>query len=62
MRKTGKFVVSKEARRDESAADTVTMNIKSGQVIKVRLMYVLFLFSDQESDHVLFFCGNTFLL
>lgn len=35
MRKTGKFVLSKKALNDESGPKAITVNIKSGEVIKV---------------------------
>lgn len=38
MRKTGKFVLSKKALNDESGPKAVTINIKSGEVIKVGMV------------------------
>lgn len=35
MRKTEKFVLSKKALNDESGPKAITLNIKSGEVIKV---------------------------
>lgn len=36
MRKTGKFVLSNKAKLNETGPKVVTMNMKTGEVIKVR--------------------------
>ena len=40
MRKTGKFVLSKKALNDDSGPKAITINIKSGEVIKASVFVV----------------------
>ena len=45
MRKTEKFVLSKKALNDQSGPKAITLNVESGQLIKVSFMFICSLLS-----------------